>query len=328
MATETNEEVKPAGRDRPAAAKARRAWQPNLTETERAILKLLEKGPALHSDMVQIYGDKTVARVFMVLLSQPIQWKDSNCQVQKTERNGVVGYHLVYLSFPEDDPNDFAPSLSPASQTDVQSKVDREPIDPLDIDWSKNDATISRKLGCTRERIRQLRLEYYLWSHINWDDTDEEIAKQMGILLANALGKKKSIRGCHPNRVSIFRGRKDWLKKNQNNFCRSDDFHIHNTDARQVLEHLATETLTWAEIVKAVGRNKEWVKATMAELGKSPKPKQYASRWNWGKVKPKDWATLTANQIRELVTDDQGEHPSEQVVISQRLRLRKSGKID
>ena len=69
MATETNEEVKPAGRDRPAAAKARRAWQPNLTETERAILKLLEKGPALHSDMVQIYGDKTVARVFMVLLS-------------------------------------------------------------------------------------------------------------------------------------------------------------------------------------------------------------------------------------------------------------------
>ena len=326
MAPETNEEVKPTGRDRTAADERRKVWQPNLTETEKAILKLLEKGPVLHSDMVQVWGDKTVAMFCIIFISQPIQWKDRNCQVQKTERGGALGYYLEYLpDVPESaEPKAAAPISQPVA---IKEKVEREPINPLEIDWSKNDATISRKLGCTRERIRQLRLEYYLWSHINWDDTDEEIAKQMGILLGNAFGKKR-VRRCRISRVALFRGRKGWLKKNQNDFCRPENYHIHNTDARQVLEQLATETLTWAEIVNAVGRNLDWVKKTMKELGKSPKPKQYASRWNWDRVKPKDWATLTANQIRELVTDDEGNHPSEQVVIVYRLRLRKSGKID
>ncbi len=325
MAPENSEEVKPPGRDKPAVAKERKVWHPNLTGTEKTILKLLEKGPVLHSNMVQIFGDKTIAMFRMIFISQPIRWNNRNCQVQEAERGGALWYFLEYLS---DAPAAAEPEIAtPTSQpVAVQSKADREAIDPLDIDWSKNDATIAKQFDCSRERIRQLRLEYYLWSHINWDDTNEEIAKQMGKLLAKAFGKKGN-RGCHISRVAMIRGRKDWLKTNQNNFCRPDNFHIHNTDARQKLEKLATETMTLTQIVNAVGRDKEWVEDTMAELGKIPKPKNYPSRWNWDIVTPENWATLTANQIRKLVTDDQGKHPTQQVVVTHRLRLKKSGKI-
>ena len=160
----------------------------------------------------------------------------------------------------------------------VKDTASRERIDPIEIDWSKNDTTIAKQVGYTRERIRQMRLECFLWSLTDWGAPDEEIAKIMSKLLSNVhKSRPKGKRGCHLSRVVRHRARKDWLEQNQHNFFGSDDYYIHNTDARQRLAQLATETMSFTQIVRAVGRNKAWVKAAMAELGKSHKPKNYLS---------------------------------------------------
>ena len=98
-----------------------------------------------------------------------------------------------------------------------------EPIDPLTLDWHKNDAHLAREVKRTRERIRQIRRICCLWSQVDWNKKDEVVSIEIGREFTKTFGRK-SYSGHSVNIVRRWRAAKDWLYQNRNSFRRSEDY--------------------------------------------------------------------------------------------------------